>query len=666
MFMATKKATATATAKATSMEIAAHSNDSVTIVGWTLPGGVKIPSCLGFSLTRIDKAGNRFVIPTYLPPQGQDNKDWKSQPSTMWPIQRTWWIDFTGKSGESYTYEVEALGGSFTTGLTPMAGLKATSNEITLTIKVDDTFDVAFTRGVLSTQWLARTIGLDKEGNPDFQKIIDALADYEMPNNIIRQQLMGNVPALLMAPITECVTDGGHVDAAFYELSSKQFVDFMLKHIKYFSLILGNTGPDDATNKAARAALHAAGADITDRTIGTWGIPHNKSQVKKNAKKVPTDYTGGSTNITDTGMGCQSNMVIRIRNAQAAANAEDYWQRLLADSQLSMADIQSAAFRARNAQGYAPVTLPDGTVIEQYFQPSMPERAKPKDPTDLSPFIGRIKELVDQFAGYGDSILASMEFYPGSPSTVQFFASAWDLSPTNYVFMTVSTPDALRGVTAKRRPGRPPCFTVAQGREKDFADFVKELLKLPEGHAITHGKIVVLINKRLNKFVVIGGSDNQGMKASSGNDENAFVILNNEALAWFTFVNLFDVNKHYLARAAARSTKVTQKDSGWTGFLATDDSWQNAWLSPFKRKESVMLATGVWDGSGLVDPAGLKSVPVIPAPAGGTGGKPTGGKPTGGKPTGGKPKGGKPKGGKSTDVTSTDAPTEAIVPAAKK
>ncbi len=648
------------------MDIAAHNNDSVTIVAWTLPGGVKLASCLGFSLTRIDEAGVREIIPTYLPFKGQDNKAWKSQPSTVWPIQRTWWIDFTGKPGKKYHYEVEALEGKVG-ALTPMAGMKATSNEVTLTVKVDDTFDIAFTRGVLSTQWLAHMIGLDKEGNPNFQVIIDALADYKKPNNVIRQTLMGNVPAMLKAPLLECAVDGGHVDAAIYELSSAEMVDHFLGHLQYFSMILGNTGADDETNKAARAALHAAKADVTDRMIGTWGIPHNKSQVKKDKNKKPTDYTSGSTNLTDTGMGCQSNMVIRIRNAQAAANAEDYWQRLLADTLLGKDSLQSLAFRRRNAQGYAPITLSDGTVIEQYFQPSMDEKTKPKD-GKLSVYLTRVKGLIEEFAAYGDSIVCGEVFYPGNPSVVQWFADVWDKYSTNYQFMTVSTPDALRGVTAKRRKGRPPLFTVAQGREKDFAEFVKELLKLPDAHAITHGKIIVLINPRLKKFCVIGGSDNLGLKASCGNDENAFIILNNEKVAWWTFVNMFDINKHYLARSAARSTKVTQKDSGWTGFLASDDSWQDVWLVPYKLKESVLLATGVWDGTGLIDPPGLQSVPVlnVPTNGGGSGGKPTGGKPTGGKPTGGKPgKGGKSEGVGATDG-STTAPTEGADSEAKK
>ena len=588
---------------------AAHNNDTVALIGWDWNEGFIIPGCLGFAVIRVNSAGVREALVTYLPFEGEpDNKAWKPQPTTHWPIQRKWYIDFTGKRGETYTYEIQAMGGT-PGALTPIAGFVVTTNAVTLTTKVNDWCDIAFTRGVLSTQWLAHMIGLDKEGNPDFQKIIDALADYTRPNNVIRDTLMANVPEMLMAPTKECVTDGGHMYDAIYELGAKQLVDFFLAHTKYFSMILGNTGPKDETNAPARAALHAAGADVHDRMIGAWGIAHNKFQLKCDAQGNPTDVTSGSTNLTDTGMGCQSNMVIRIKNAQVAANYKDYWDRLLADN-----SQQSLAFRQRNAQGYAPVTLSDGTVIENYFQPSMNDKTKPKGVVPLSPFLTRVKGILADAAADGDSIIIGEVFYPGNPSVVQWFAEEWDKSPTNYMAMTVSTPDALRGVNAKRRVGRPPLFTVASGREKDFADFVKEILKLPEAHAITHGKIIVVINKRTRKFYVIGGSDNLGAKASYGNDENAFIIIGNEAIAWWTFTNMFDINKHYLSRAAARSNRNVQQASGWTGRLAVSDAWQKTWVSGFKTREAKMLATGIWDGSGFVDPAGLKSIPVINFP----------------------------------------------------
>ncbi|MBK7748031.1 MAG: hypothetical protein IPI39_12340 [Candidatus Obscuribacter sp.] len=86
-----------------------------------------------------------------------------------------------------------------------MPRIVCTINLIILTTKVDDTFHVAFTCGTLSTQWLARMIGVTADGQPDFQKIIDALEDYKNPNNVICRTLVGNVPDLPgWLPINEC------------------------------------------------------------------------------------------------------------------------------------------------------------------------------------------------------------------------------------------------------------------------------------------------------------------------------------------------------------------------------------------------------------------------------------------------------------------------------
>ncbi|MBX9690623.1 MAG: hypothetical protein K2Y33_09385 [Mycolicibacterium frederiksbergense] len=581
----------------TQLTAAAHRNDSVVLVGWDWKHGTTIPGCIGFAITRIDKAGKREILETHMPFEGHDNKEWKSQPSTVWPVQRKWWIDFTGKNGQTYSYEIQAMSGS-PGNLSPIAGCVATSNPVTLNTKVDETFEVAFTRGILSTQWLARTLGLNAEGEPDFQKLIDALADFDKKDNVIREHLMGNVPAMLMAPVSECVTDGGHVYQALYELSSKQLVDFLLKHLSYFSLILGNTGKDDITNAEARKALHAAGAKITDRMIGAWGIAHNKSQVKVNKDKKPTDVTTGSTNWTDTGMGCQSNMVCRIFNAEVADNFMDYWNRLLADNAQ-----QSLEFRRRNAKGYSPITLKDGTVIETYFQPSMDDKTKPQGVVPLSPWLTRVKGLMEG----AKEVLVGEVFYPGTPSVVHWMAEIWDKRPDLYQFLTVSTPDALKGVKCKRRKGRHPLFTIATGREQDFADFVKELLKLPDAHAITHGKIIV-IDPWGEKPVVIFGSDNLGAKASYGNDENGVIVIGNKALAQFVFVNMFDINKHFLSRAAARANR----NSPRTGRLALTDAWQTVWSDGFKAREAQLLATGKWDGSGFVDDPKLQPEWVLP------------------------------------------------------
>ncbi|MFA7339681.1 MAG: hypothetical protein WC028_23065 [Candidatus Obscuribacterales bacterium] len=608
---------------------AAYCNDSVSLIGWIFPDAAKIVGCLGMALTRIDQTGKREVITTKLPFDGEDNADWKSQPSTVWPIQRMFHMDFTAKVGNTYTYEVQAMGGT-PGNLVAIPGMLAVTNAVNVSTKVDDTFEVAFTRGTLSTQWMSRMIGTTPDGLPDFQKIIDALEDYANPNNVIRKTLVGNVPALLMAPVNECATDGGHVYSALYELSANQLVDHIKANLQHITLILGNTGADDFINAPARAALHAAGAKMYDRMIGNWGIAHNKSQVKVNKDGVPTDVTTGSTNWTNTGLGCQSNMACRIHNPAVAANFMDYWNRMLADN-----SEQALVFRRRNAQGYAPITLNDGTVIETYFQPSMDDKVKPKGASEtvpLSPFLARVKGLIDDAAADGDSVICGEVFYPGTPSAINWFADAWNKNPQLCMFMTVSSSQALMGVKTIRRAGRPPLFTIATGREKEFGDFITELLKLPESHAITHGKIVVIINKRTKKYTVVFGSDNLGAKASYGNDENGVIVLGNEKLAWNVFVNMFDINQHYLSRAAARAAQYFQKATGYTGRLSTSDGWQAAWLSGYKAKLSSLIATGVWDGTGLVDKPGATPVLVVPypkrkpkAPAAGTAEAGTGG-----------------------------------------
>jgi hypothetical protein len=591
------------------LEAAAHANDSVVLIAVDWPQGKKLEGCLGFAVTRKYRDGRSVVLETRLPFEGQDaNPDWKSQPSTVWPIQRKWHLDYTGKTGTEVCYEFQAMGGK-PGNLTPIKGLVATTNWVKVTTKVNDTFEVGFTRGILSSQWLSRMIGTlpdgtegFPDGTPNFQKIIDALEDYKNPDNVIRRHLMGNVPEMLMAPVKECAEDGGHVYQALYELSANQLVDFLLENLKYFSLILGNTGAEDLTNAPARKALHEAGADIQDRMIGSWGIAHNKSQTKVDKDGNPTDVTTGSTNWTNTGMGCQSNMVARIRNAQVAANFLDYWKRMKADG-----NEQSLEFRRRNAKGYEPVVLDNGVIIETYFQPSMEDRVKQRGATALSPWLARVFELMEG----AESVLCGEVFYPGNPSVVHKIAEIWDNRPEMYTFMTVSTPDALRGVKAKRRKGRPPLFTLATGREVEFANFVKELLKLPEAHAVTHGKIIV-IDPWGKKPVVIFGSDNLGMKASHGNDENGIIVIGDAALAQFVFVNMFDINKHFQSRAAARASKYRKQTVGWTGKLAATDAWQTYLVDGYKAKEAQLLATGVWDGSGLVDSPNNRSVEVIP------------------------------------------------------
>ncbi|MBX9573890.1 MAG: hypothetical protein K2X77_33655 [Candidatus Obscuribacterales bacterium] len=636
------------------IKINALNNDRVALIAWELPGRKALKNCLGFALTRIDsKTGERTVLETKLPFAGQpDNRaEWKSQPSTVWPIQCMFWLD-RGPLGSTVSYELVPMVGTVD-NLKPLDSMKVVSNEVTFTTKVDDVFSVTFTNGTLSTQWLAHSLPTDKDGLPDWEELFKRLQTVGDP---IRARLGGGHPDMMMEPFKRARAIKGKVLSNLYELAEPQMVQLMLDNIDLFSLILGNTGEKDETNAPARKALHDAGADITDRML-EGGIAHNKTHVLLNELKKALAVYITSANHTTTGWFCQANISTSIEHTPIAEFFADYFGRTKEDNA-----EQSAKFRAENAKGKE-FKLDDGTIVEVYFAPNTPEKVKPKTNPATPPDMARVKELM---FGAKDMIVGEV-FYPGSPSVVHWAADIWNARPELYQAWTVSNPMALRGIRPKWRKGRPPLFTVPEGREVEFANFVKELLKLPEAHAITHGKIVV-IDPFGDNPVVIFGSHNLGFKASYSNDENMVIVRGNKKFAQYVFVNLFELNSHYKARAAANAAKRKEDElaknapkadgnSGSDvlnaggigsvadfvgtvpsvagpdaflgkdvdgavkafdnakskvdpvvaaapfsrGFLATTDDWQKWWLLGYKAREVAMLVTGKWDGTGLKD-----------------------------------------------------------------
>src|SRR5262249_8386116 len=196
------------------IKCSAWSNDSVALITW-LPEA-KIPGCLGFAITRIDvKTGAREVLDSKVPFEGQDNSEWKSKPTTQWPIQKCQWIDRGAKYGQTVKYEIVPVVGT-PDNPTVLSEMACTTNEVTFDVRVTDYISAAFTRGVLSSQSLARQLGPMQDGTPDFHKLAAAIVT---PGNPIRERLMGNVLMLVKAQIAKARAEGGHVYLALYELS---------------------------------------------------------------------------------------------------------------------------------------------------------------------------------------------------------------------------------------------------------------------------------------------------------------------------------------------------------------------------------------------------------------------------------------------------------------
>src|SRR5512140_3030767 len=73
----------------------AYANNAVAFVAW-VPNGM-IKDCLGFEVTRIYEDGTERVLAAWVPFEGQDNKDWKPQDTSVWPVQKFWWRDLTAR-----------------------------------------------------------------------------------------------------------------------------------------------------------------------------------------------------------------------------------------------------------------------------------------------------------------------------------------------------------------------------------------------------------------------------------------------------------------------------------------------------------------------------------------------------------------------------------------
>jgi hypothetical protein len=76
--------------------VRAFANNEVAVIAWSIKAF--IPNCVGFELTRIyPDSGEKRVLPTWVPFQGQRNKDWLPQTTSVWPVQKLIWRDLTAR-----------------------------------------------------------------------------------------------------------------------------------------------------------------------------------------------------------------------------------------------------------------------------------------------------------------------------------------------------------------------------------------------------------------------------------------------------------------------------------------------------------------------------------------------------------------------------------------
>ena len=561
---------------------AAYANNDVVLIAWSYPE--KIANCLGFAIYRAEsstqpaegglvQAANSWEpLPAWVGFQGETNPNHDHKTTEIWPIQKFSWKDVTAKRGATYKYRI-----------VPMLGAAGSLNADTanaleteeVSLRPDHgSISAYFNRGILSTQFVARQLPSTSSGAPSSTALKDRI---DQPGDPLREALAGQMLEALQLLLNRAEKENGHCYLALYELNDPEMVAKLTGN-SHISIILSNTGPDDATDSAARAALHDSGVDIQDRFVPNGHIGHNKFVVYVDSQNNPKAVQTGSTNWSDTGICAQSNNTVIVESDELASFYFDYWNRLKAQG-----NEQDKSFRAENNSPRTATV--DGKEITLWFSPNT--QAATKTRTSAKPAdMAMVFDLIDQ-AQQGILFLL---FQPGSPSVADEIEKIAQAKPNLFVRGAATDPKVageFDQIDLHHRGSQPPDTVVPATEVKDqFSFWEKEILKTSGAHAIIHDKIVV-IDPFSDNSIVCTGSHNDGYRASYMNDENLLIIRGNREVAQAYAAHCWDVYDHYRWRYV-----LSKQGEAAFSALSTNDSWQDKYFADEEIKTEIEFFTG--------------------------------------------------------------------------
>lgn len=555
------------------MKAIAIANNDIALISWNVKE--KIPNCLGFAIYRVDHRSQvKEPLPAWVGFEGGQNKDWKTNTTAVWPVQKFNWRDFTAKRGGFYHYEIVPMVGSYD-NLKPLTDFTLTTNPIQVSPN-NGSISAYFNRGILATQAVSHSVEKGPSGKPNYQELSNRIKQVGDP---LRERLSGQMIDALSALLERAKKEGGQCYCALYELSDPQLLQLLIGS-PYVHIILSNTGKDDHTNAAARQALHESHTDITDRMLSGSAIGHNKFVVYVDSNGKAQAVLAGSTNWTSTGLCGQTNNSLIIESQEVASIYYNYWKLLKEDD-----SAQGPELRRKDAQGHD-LSLDSGnTKLKVWFSPNTTKKTKSKDNPTAPPDM---KEVFSLMSNAKEAVMF-LAFQPGKPSIIDQLRKIQQENPNLFIRGAATDAKAVqdyntalyhRGGNAdasvkpevKVRPNG--TLVAASAINDEFAYWQKELLKAsPTAHAIIHDKIVV-IDPFSEDCVVITGSHNLGFKASYSNDENLLIIHGNRAIAQAYTAHVLDVYDHYRFRYQLQKNH----QRAFNG-LKKGDSWQDKYFS---------------------------------------------------------------------------------------
>lgn len=539
------------------------SNDDAVIV-WRYPK--KITNCCGFAVYRKRKGetdANAEPLLSSVGFEGDDHVDGEQRPTTIWPLQRYMWTDYYVKQGDEVCYKVVPMimkNGTL---------VKDTGNETIWSTwtKIDNSKqDVYFTRGLVSSQFVAKYMAELPGANKAKPKIDDELKSSKSP----LREFMGGTAVKKIHEILELVKNNKslQVYGALYELNEDEMIKRLNLIGKRAHIILANGafGADD-DDPEAKNAKKLNKVDLTRRKVKSGHFAHNKFLVvtdSKSGKEIPILVLTGSTNWTLNGLYKQVNNVIVFTSKKIAGYYMEEWNALLKDCKGGIG-MYAAPFKTFNA------TVKQDGNVRTWFQP--------------------VKGLIDMndaeklLRSAKEGILFLM-FKPGNVGKRTLY--------NEIVKIAKAKPDLLVHGVINVDPGgkKAPTITfmhkgkmqkgsfegVVKGNINNSFEFWLEELGSP--NVTIHSKLIVVDPFSANP-VVMTGSYNMGEKASRANDDNLNIVTKDNKVAEAYAVHVMSVYHHFRWRYY-RNALTNQKK--WDGNIK-DDKWQDWYKSGNNKKE---------------------------------------------------------------------------------
>jgi phosphatidylserine/phosphatidylglycerophosphate/cardiolipin synthase-like enzyme len=503
-----------------------------------------IPGCRGFAIERKKKGGAATTLPTWM---GFEKTKWKrgaSKPSTVWPVQKYTWVDFSTRDGDTVRYRVVPMVGEAGALASQPGAASAWTDWIEVTPQVSRPFSCYFNRGIVASQWVQRLLG-PSLGLANRRKTLDTvIQDLEHPER--RNVLAGQIRDGLRSLLADARKKGRRVDAALFELTDEELLRDLAALGKKARVVLadGSTTDGKDENAAARALLKEKGVTVSDRLCQKKFLAHNKVLVVYDGATPRWTWTG-SLNWTASGLCAQANNALLVDDRKLAKEFAAQVDRLVECGNESPKDLAAANGTPRN------VAASGGRSVRVWFTRTVGQ----VDMKDAADMIARARSgalFLMFMTGLKDSLLKAILdrqpdedfFIHGVISSEPPEAVQKKLAQKKKLTHAEAIAKQVAFVNRNERVKFAPDLLLPMAREKATEQWFDEFVKKNGAHAIVHSKVIVLDPLGKNPTVMTG-SHNMGTTASRKNDENLVIVRGDAQLAAAYAVNVLSVYNNY-------------------------------------------------------------------------------------------------------------------------